>query len=398
MSEDIFTKDITRRVFLTTAGAGALGAALPGRAHGRAQAASRELLVYVGTYTSGKSEGIYLYRLDLGDGSLKHAGTTAGVVNPSYLTVDRERRRLFAVNELEEFEGAPGGAVSAFEIDAKTGALRLVNRRRSMGGSPCYVAAAHSGRFVLVANYMGGNVAVLPVLKDGSLGEATQVEQFKGRGPNPGRQEASHAHYVMLDRANAHAYACDLGTDRVMIYRFNRNTGRLTPNAHSFVSVTSGAGPRHMSFHPSGRFAYVLNELHATVTTYALDPRNGKLRELETVNTLPAVFKEPNTSADIHVAPGGKFLYCSNRGHDSIAAFRIDPDTGHLTLLGHTPTGGKTPRNFAIDPTGAFLLAANQKSDSVVTFRIEPQTGALRPTGHSAVVPTPVCLKLTKPF
>jgi 6-phosphogluconolactonase len=394
MGEDTSKRETTRRGFLRAAGAGVLGATLAGRAAG----AVRELLVYVGTYTSGKSVGIYLYRLGLGDGSLKHAGTTEGVVNPSYLTIDRARRRLFAVNEVEQFEGSPSGAVSAFEIDPKGGALRLLNRRRSMGGAPCYVTASQSSRFVLVANYMGGNVAVLPVLKDGSLGEAVHVEQFKGSGPNRERQEAPHAHCVLLDGANEHAYACDLGTDRVMAYRFDRRTGRLTPNSQPSVSLKPGAGPRHMALHPQGRAAYVLNELDATVTVFALDPRRGTLRELETVATLPADFKGPNTSADIHVAPGGKFLYCSNRGHDSIAAFRIDPSTGRLTLLGHTPTGGKNPRNFAIDPTGAFLLAANQKSDNVVTFRIDPQTGALSPTGHSAEIPAPVCLKLTPPF
>ena len=394
MSEDKLKQEMTRRVFMATAGAGALGVTLGGRA----ARAARELLVYVGTYTSGKSVGIYLYRLDLGDGSLKHAGTTEGVVNPSYLTIDRARRRLYAVNEVEEFEGAPGGAVSAFEIEPKTGALRFINRRRSMGGAPCYVTLSDSGRFLLVANYMGGNVAVLPVLKDGSLGEATDVEQFKGSGPNRERQEAPHAHFVMLDRANAHAYACDLGTDKVMGYRFDRRTGRLTPNAQPSVSLKPGAGPRHMDFHPDGRAAYVLNELDATVTAFALDPRSGTLKELETVATLPPDFKEPNTSADIHVSPNGKFLYCSNRGHDSIASFRIDPGTHRLTLVGHTPTGGKSPRNFAIDPTGAFLLAANQKSETVVTFRIDPQSGALNPTGHRAEIPAPVCLKLTTPF
>ena len=387
---------MTRRGFLTAAGACALGAAVVGRADGRA-VAPRELLVYVGTYTSGKSVGIYLYRLDLGDGSLKHAGTTAGVSNPSYITVDRARRRLYAVNEVEEFEGSPGGAVSAFEMEPTSGALRLLNRRRTMGGAPCYVSAADSGRFVLVANYVGGNVAVLPVSEDGSLGDAVDVVQFKGSGPNRERQEAPHAHCVLLDRANEHAYACDLGTDKVMAYRFDRRTGRLTPNEQPSVSLKPGAGPRHMTFHPNGRVAYVLNELDATVTAFKLDPARGTLKELETVATLPANFKVPNTSADIHVAPGGKFLYCSNRGHDSLAAFRIDPGTGRLTLVGHTPTGGKTPRNFAVDPTGAFLLAANQNSDTVVTFRIDPQTGALRATGHKAEVPSPVCLKLTTP-
>lgn len=395
MGENYLKQNLARRSFLAAACSGVLGAAVSGRADKRER--QREMLVYVGTYTSGKSVGIYLYRLGL-DGSLTHAGTTEGVVNPSYLTIDRARRRLYAVNEVEEFEGARSGAVSAFEIEAKTGALRLLNRRRSMGGAPCYVTASNSGRFVLVANYMGGNVAVLPVLKDGSLGEAVDVVQFKGSGPNRERQEAPHAHCVLLDQTNEHAYACDLGTDRVMVYRFDRRTGRLTPNAQPSVSLKPGAGPRHIAFHPHGGAAYVLNELDATITAFALDPTRGTLGELQTVPTLPADFKEPNTSADIHVAPGGRFLYCSNRGHDSLAAFRIDPGTGRLTHLGHTPTEGKTPRNFVIDPTGTFLLAANQNSDTVVTFRIDPQTGALRPTGHKAEVPTPVCLKLTKPL
>lgn len=396
MSEDKLKRKMPRRGFLAAAGAGALGATLAGRAAGAS--AARELLVYVGTYTSGKSVGIYLYRLDLSDGSLRHAGTAEGVVNPSYLTIDRARRRLYAVNEVEEFEGSASGAVSAFEIDPQTGALRLINRRSSKGGAPCYVTLSDSGRFLLVANYVGGNVAVLPVSKDGSLGEAVDVEQFKGSGPNRERQEAPHAHYVTLDRANAHAYACDLGTDKVMVYGFDRRTGRLTPNAQPSVSLRPGAGPRHMDFHPSGRAAYVLNELDATVTAFALDPRRGTLRELETLPTLPPDFKEPNTSADIHVTPDGNFLYCSNRGHDHIAAFRIDPGTRRLTPLGHTPTGGSTPRNFAIDPTGAYLLAANQKSETVVTFRIDRRTGALRPTGHRAEIPAPVCIKLTTPF
>jgi 6-phosphogluconolactonase len=398
MSDDKLKQEMTRRGFLEAAGAGVLGATLAGRADGRVPRAARELLVYVGTYTSGKSVGIYHYRLDLGDGSLKLAAMTEGVANPSYLTIDRTRRRLYSVNEVDEFEGAPGGAVSAFEIEPKSGALRFINRRSSKGGSPCYVTTAASGRFVLVANYMGGNVAVLPVSRDGSLGEATQVEQFKGSGPNRERQEAPHAHCVMLDSANEYAYACDLGTDRVMAYRYDRGSGKLTPAEQASASLKPGAGPRHMDFNPDGRFAYVLNELDATLTTFERFRVTGALKALETIPTLPADFKGTNTSADIHVAPGGKFLYCSNRGHDSIAAFRIHPGTGRLTPLGRTPTGGKNPRNFAIDPTAQFLLVANQHSDNVVTFRIDPRTGALSPTGHEAEVPTPVCLKLTTPL
>jgi 6-phosphogluconolactonase len=398
MGDSMLKKTLKRREFLTAAGAGVLGATWAGRAHGRSPAAARELLVYVGAYTTGKSFGIYLYRLDLADGSLKHLSTNADIANPSYLTIDHARRRLYAINRVEEFEGAPGGAVSSFEIEPNSGALRFVNRRGSKGLGPCYLSVAGSGRFVFVANYVGGNVAVLPVLKGGGLGEATQVIQFKGSGPNRPRQETSHAHCILLDPANEHAYSCDLGADKVMVYDFDQRTGRLTPNAQLSVSLKPGAGPRHLSFHPNGRMLYVINELDATVTSFMRDVRRGTLRELETVATLPTDFKEPNTSADIHVAPGGKFLYCSNRGHDSLTSFRIDPRTGRLKLLGHTPTEGKTPRSFAIDPTGNFLLAANQNSDTVVTFRIDPQTGTLRPTGHKAEIPAPVCLKLTPPL
>jgi 6-phosphogluconolactonase len=390
----------TRREFLKAAGLGALGAAQAGSSYGRHRtpAAAREMLVYVGTYTSGRSEGIYLYRLDLSDGALRRAGITKGVVNPSYLTLERGRRFLYAVNEVEEFAGKKSGAVSAFAIDRATGALRLLDQRPSMGGAPCYVTAADAGRNVLVANYAGGNVAVLPVMKDGSLGEATDVRQDEGSGPNRERQDGPHAHCVVLDRPNRHAYSCDLGTDKVMIYRFDARAGRLIPNAQPWVQLKPGAGPRHFVFHPGGKFAYVMNELDSTVTAFAHDGARGTLKVLQTVSALPPGFEGANTGADIHVTPDGRFLYCSNRGHDSIAAFRVGARTGELSAAGHTPTGGKTPRNFAIDPTGKFLLAANQKSDTVVTFRIDPATGGLQPTGHSADVPSPVCLKLTEPF
>jgi 6-phosphogluconolactonase len=400
MSDGTLGNTLTRRGFLWAAGASTLGAALAGEAGAlmRPSTRTRELLVYVGTYTSGGGEGIYLYRLDLADGSLKHEGTTAGVVEPSYLTLEPRRRFLYAVNELETYEGAPGGAVSAFAVDQQTGALRFLNRRASKGGAPCYVTAADSGRFVLVANYVGGNVAVLPVLADGSLGEAVDVKQDAGSGPNRERQEGPHAHCVVLDRTNTFAYSCDLGTDKVMVYRFDRRTGRLTPNSRPWFEAKPGAGPRHLTFHPGGRFAYVLNELDSTVTALAHDSARGTLEGLQTLSTLPPDFKDSNTGADIHVAPGGRFLYCSNRGHDSIAVFGVEARTGHLRPLGHTPTLGKTPRNFAIDPTGRLLLVANQKSDTVVTFRLDPRTGALEPTGKTARVPAPVCLKLTAPF
>ena len=388
---------------MKAAGVATLGAVVTSRtAHAlsvNTLARARELLVYVGTYTSGtKSEGIYLYRLNLSDGSLTRVGVTGGVNHPSYLTLDRARRFLYAVEETEEFEGAKSGAVSAFAVDQRDGSLRFVNRQASMGGAPCYVTADSTGRFVLVANYLGGNVAVFPVKKGSGLGKATDVRQDSGSGPVRERQEGPHAHSVLLDSSNRHAYSCDLGTDKVMVYDFDSRGGKLVPASQPFVSLKPGAGPRHLTFDSAGQHVYVLNELDSTVTAFARVRTTGALRELKTYLILPEDFKGENTGADIHLTPDGRFLYCSNRGHDSIAAFRVDARAGELTPVGHTPTGGKTPRNFAVDPTGQYLLVANQRSDSVVTFRIDHSTGALAPTGHTAEIPSPVCLKLTAPF
>jgi 6-phosphogluconolactonase len=388
-----------RREFLKFAGLGALGLMFPELAFARLPDVERpgELLVYVGTYTSGKSEGIYLFRLNLSSGELKHVATTKGVKDPSFVALAPSRRYLYAVNEVEEFAGKKSGALSAFAIDQRTGDLRLLNQQPTMGGAPCYVVADGAGRFVLVANYVGGNVAVLPVRNDGSLGEATDVKQDLGSSINAERQEGPHAHCIVLDPSNRFAYACDLGIDKIMIFRFDRRRGKLIPNRIPWVRVKPGAGPRHLTFHPGGEYAYVINELHATITAFAHDRTHGDLKEVQTIPTLPADFTGENTSADIHVSPDGQFLYCSNRGHDSIAAFKIDPRNGSLTFIAHEPTGGKTPRSFAIDPTGAFLLVANQNSDNIVTFRRDRKTGRLSAAGQVAEVPSPVCLKFTTP-
>lgn len=393
-------KTSTRREFLTAACLGAFGLALPNVALARSPQRKRlqELLLYVGTYTSGKSEGIYLYRLNLASGELKHALTIKGVVEPSFLALDSRRRYLYAVNEVTEFGGKQSGAVSAFAVDSKTGGLRFLNQQPSLGGAPCYVTVDATDRFVLVANYVGGNVAVLPVRDDGSLGEATDVQQFAGSSINRERQEAPHAHCILLDNTNRHAYACDLGTDKIMLYRFDAKAGKLIPNEAPYARVKAGAGPRHLIFHPRNRYSYVANELDLTVTAFAHNQAKGTLKELQTISTLPNGLTGASTSADIHVSPDGKFLYVSNRGHDRLAGFKIDARTGTLSLIAHTPTQGKTPRNFTIDPTGTFLLVANQNSDSIVTFRIDKQTGKLTPTGHVAEVPSPVCLKLVAPF
>ena len=356
----------------------------------------KELLVYVGTYTSGKSEGIYLYRLDLNSGALSHVSTTKGVAEPSFLTLAPSRRFLYSVNELENFEGKKSGAVSSFAVDQRTGELHFLNQQPSLGGAPCYVEVDSAGRVVLVANYFGGNVAVLPLKRDGSLGTATDMRQYQGSSVKP-EQEGPHAHCIVLDAANKFAYSCDLGTDKVMIFHFDARSGKLLPAEQPSVSVKPGAGPRHLAFHPSGKYIFVLNELDSTVTAFIRDQRKGSLKELQTLTTLPAGFSGKNSGADIHVSADGRILYSSNRGHDSIAICMID-GRGSLTALGHEPTGGSTPRNFAIDPTGAFLLAANQKSDNIVVFRVDRKTGRLRPTGHQASVPSPVCLKFTEPF
>ena len=380
------------------AGLGMLGLGLPRLALGNSAGRPGQLLVYVGTYTSGKSEGIYLYRLNLASGELRHVATTRGVKDPSYLTLSSSRRYLYAVNEVEEFTGKKSGAVSAFAVDQRTGDLRLLNQQPSMGGSPCYVAVDRTGKFVLVANYSGGNVAVLPVRQDGSLGEAIDVKQNEGSSINADRQQGPHAHCIELHPTNGFAYVCDLGTDKIMIFRFDGRQGKLVPGKTPWVQARPGAGPRHLAFHPSGKYAYVMNEMHVTVSAYAHSSTDGALTEMQTVPALPREPTVEDSGADIHVSPDGRFLYSSNRGHDSISAFKINQRNGSLTFIAHEPTGGKTPRNFAIDPTGSFLLVANQRSDNIVTFRRDRKTGRLSATGHSAEVPAPVCLKFTMPF
>lgn len=399
MDHQTLNRALLRREFLKVTSLATVGLALSESTlvRGAAVRRSTDLPVYVGTYTSGKSEGIYLYSLNLASGELKRVATAKGVKDPSYLALAPGGRYLYAVNELEEFAGKKSGALSAFAVDGRSGELRLLNQQPTLGAHPCYVVVDRTGKFVLVANYTGGNVAVLPIRNDGSLGEATDMKQDQGSSINAERQDGPHAHCIVLDPANRFAYACDLGTDKIMIFRYDGRRGKLIPNTTPWVTVKPGAGPRHLTFHPNGNYAYVINELHATVTVFAVAPAQGNLKELQTVATLPTDFTGANTSADIHVSPDGRFLYCSNRGHDSIGAFAINPRNGKLTLLAHESTGGKTPRNFVIDPSGAFLLVANQNSDNIVTFRRDMKTGRLSGTGNVAEVPSPVCLKFADP-
>lgn len=388
---------ITRREFLAACGVAGLTMSLGGLANSQNAGRARELLVYIGTYTSGesKSEGIYICKLNPDSGALSLYRTVRGVEEPSFLAIDKGRKSLYAVNETVEYQGQKSGAVSAFAIDRKTGDLRFLNKQPSLGGAPCHVSVSDSGKFVLVANYLGGNAAVFPVEKDGRLGAAIDIEQHSVSGPNKERQKPPHAHSIVLDGKNRFAFVNDLGLDKVMIYRFDAKSGKLEPNAaQPFYETRPGAGPRHFKFHPNGKLAFVINELDMTVSSLAYDPKQGSLKEVHTLSTLPAGFSGANSCADIHVSPDGAFLYGSNRGHDSIVSYRIDDRTGKLEPIEHVPTRGKTPRNFAVDPTGKFLLVANQKSDSVVVFRIDGRSGELRPTGNKISVPSPVCLKL----
>ena len=358
---------------------------------------SNKILAYIGTYTRGESEGIYIYRLDLSSGALEYAGMVSGVSNPTFLAIDPQQRYLYAADEDMEFKGQPGGAVSAFAIDAQTGGLTFLNQQPTHGGAPCHVVVDSMGRYVLVANYMGGNLAVYPIQADGSLGPASDVAQHEGSSINPERQDRPHAHSINLDPANRFAFAPDLGIDKVMIYRLDLDAGKLIPNEPPWAQVEDGAGPRHFTFHPNGNYAYLINELGSTITVFAYDAGRGALTEIQTVPTLPADFSAKNTTADIHVHPSGKFLYGSNRGHDSLAIFTIDETTGKLTFTGHESTQGQTPRNFAIAPGGTLLLAANQRSDNIVSFHINQETGQLTSIGHTTKVPMPVCIKFLVP-
>ncbi|HEX9961809.1 MAG TPA: lactonase family protein, partial [Pyrinomonadaceae bacterium] len=391
--------DFSRREFLTAIGGAGAVFSLASAADSQTRNAekTKEMLVYIGTYTSGKSksEGIYIYKFSLETGALRPYKTIGNVVDPSFLAIDKNRKYLYAVNETVEYEGKKSGAVSAFAIDPKNGELHFLNKQPSLGGAPCHMTISDNGRFVLVANYLGGNVSVFPIENGGNLGAAIDSEQHAGAGLNRERQEAPRAHSIILDENNRFAFASDLGIDKIMIYNFDAGSGKLERNAaQPFYQTKAGAGPRHFKFHPNGKFAFVVNEQDSTITSLEYDDRRGTLKEIQTVSTLPATFFRANSCADIHASPDGRFLYGSNRGHDSIAAYKIDEKTGRLDFIEHASTLGRTPRNFAIDPTGRFLLAANQNSDSIVTFRLDEKTGKLLPTGNKAVVPSPVCLKL----
>ena len=347
--------------------------------------AHADYLVYVGTYTGEKSKGIYALRMDK-EGRLAPLGLMAETPSPSFLAIHPNKRYLYAVNEKNE------GSVSAFAIDTKSGNLTLINEQPSHGAGPCHIALDESGKLVMVANYGAGSIAAYPVRRDGSIDEATAKIQHQGSSVDQRRQKGPHAHYITPDPANRYALVCDLGLDKVLVYRMNPAKGTLTPNDPPFGILKPAAGPRHLAFHPKAPNVYVNNEMNSTMTVFKWDKSRGSLEELQTVSTLSGEVRG-NSTAEIEVHPSGKFVYVSNRGHDSIACYSIDSKTGRVSFIEHQSSGGKTPRNFAIDPKGEFLLSENQGSHSIVVFRIDPATGKLEPTGEKAEVGSPVCVK-----
>ena len=359
--------------------------------------------VYIGTYTTRGSEGVYLGRFDDDTGQVKVLSLAAKLENPTFLAVHPSGRTLYVAHDapgttVPEVDGAPEGAVSAFAIDSGSGALSALGQQQpSMGVTPCHVSIDATGRYLMVANFRGvegGTVAMLPIQDDGSLGAPTCQVQHEGSGPHPTRQTGPHAHSITPAPSNRFAYAADLGIDKVLIYRMDLELGQLVPNDPASVSVAPGAGPRHFAFHPSAKFAYLINEIDNTMTAFAYDAERGALSEIETVSTLPEGFTDTSHCADVHVSASGRFVYGSNRAHDSIVVFRVDQASGRLALVEHVPSQGGWPRNFALSPSGAYLIAANQNGDNLVTFAVDSDSGRLTPTGCDVEVPAPVCLAL----
>lgn len=353
-------------------------------------------LFYVGSYTGkdSTSKGISLYRYDGTTHEVTSLGTAAETTSPSFLTISPNRRFLYAVNEVGDFKGPNSGGVSAFSIDHATGKLTFLNEVSSRGAGPCYITIDKTGKWVLVANYDGGSVAVFPVQGDGKLGEAVSFDQHTGHGSDPQRQEAPHAHSIDLSPDNRFAYVDDLGLDELMVYKFDAATGKLTPNDPPYAKLDPGSGPRHFAMAKSAKFAYVVSEMKGTVTAFSSDPQTGRLEKLQVISTQAEGFKGEIEDAEIQIHPSGKFLYASNRGDgNSIAVFAIDPAKGTLTKVEVTPTQGKAPRHFMFDPTGTILFAENMNSNNVVLFQIDQKTGKLTPTGKSFEVGQPVCLK-----
>jgi len=349
--------------------------------------------LYIGTYTDRGSEGIYSCEFNPVSGVVSTPQLAAVTVDPSFIAIDPQGKYLYAVNETDSFQSSRVGAISVFKVHRKSGKLDFLQQVSSLGAAPAHLSLDKTGKYLLVANYNGGNFAVFPVGKDGLLGKQTAFIQSTGAGANPDRQTGPHAHYIQVTDDNKYVLVADLGTDKVLIYKLYAASGLVSPDTPAFIQSAPGAGPRHLAFSPSGKFMYVLNELSSTVTVFNFTHDSSSLISRQTISTLPENFKGVNTTAEIKIDQKGKFLYISNRGDDSIVLFGIDPETGLLKMLDRVPSGGKTPRNFEIDPSGQWLFAANQNSDNIALFRINQENGRLTQTSKFIKIISPVCVE-----
>jgi len=360
---------------------------------GYGHAAGEKFLVYVGTYKDHGGKGIYAYRFDSTAGQFDSLGMAAESAEPSFLAIAQDGKFLYAVNEISKYNDQPAGAISAFAIQRESGKLSLLNQVSSGAEGPAHITLDRSGRYALVSNYERGSVAVFPLLQDGRLGRPSAFVLHQGSSVDPERQKGPHAHAIALSPDNRFAVVADLGLDELLVYPFDAADGSLGRDPQ-IVKTMPGAGPRHLAFDSKGRFLYLLNEIQSTVGTYSYDAATGKLRELQTISTLPKGFSGAKEAAEIEIHPSGKFLFVSNRGDDnSIVVLAIDPERGTLTPVETDSTRGRTPRHFTLDPTGSWLLAANQDSDQIVLFQVNPKTGHLTPNGQTIHVPSPACIK-----
>jgi 6-phosphogluconolactonase len=357
----------------------------------KAHASKGPELVFVGTYTSKTaSKGIYALRFDDRNGKISAVSLVGESKDPSFLAVSTDGKFLYAVNEVGDFGGAKSGAISSYSVERPSGKLTLLNQVASGGADPCYISIDKTGKFLLVANYTGGSVAVFPIGADGKLGAVAAFEQHEGHGPVKDRQDGPHAHWFGTSPDNRFAVSVDLGLDEVLVDKFDESSGKIAANDPPYSNVEEGAGPRHMVFSPNAKFVYVTNEIGSTVTAFTYDADKGVLEAKQVLPTLPAGYEGPNDTAEIAIHPSGKFLYISNRGRDSIAIFGVSAKTGLLTYVGDFLTRGKTPRNFVIDPSGHYLLSANEDTNDITVFRIDGNSGELSFTGERVEVPAPV--------
>ncbi len=398
---------ISRRRFVAASALGVVGlTAGTGLSASVVAAAGEAQFAYVGTYTKGPPGGggtatpvgISVFRVAAGSGALIPVQTVPSA-NPSFLALDPTQRFLYAINEIDDYDGQKAGSAEAYAIDQATGGLTLLNRQSTVGSIPAHLAVDPTGRFLVIGNYVGGDFVVLPIGADGRLAPASDRVQQTGSGPNKGRQEAPHPHCVAFDPAGRFIATADLGIDKVQVFRLDTASGKLV--ATSAAMAVPGAGPRHLAFHPNGRFLHVINELNATVTTFAYDATSGTLGNVvQEISTVPANFVGTRSTAEIVVHPSGNFIYGSNRGQpdatlpeaNAIVGFRVAQATGQMTLIEYTTAGIKFPRNFALDPSGTWLYACNQQADTIVQFAIDQGTGRLTSTGQVLATPTPVCL------